>query len=256
MAFLNSEKFKVFACAIALATSLLPVERAMASPAPPKEQVWALRQKHHFVKTVNLFITKDAIKIDGVTHDWGILCKAPAWDAFCYNRLTKKFWKSPYSTWTKQGFALTDYGEDLSLGPLNTQSRTGDYGGVKVLIRRWMDAPPQIAFFSETHVGPKQCLYVLASSTNLPTTLQIRQLVHQFYKIPMTDGLPLMMTVGAQGQPMLRTDGFKKEELSAHTFELPRDYKPCKVEADIWFNATDRTNIDNFSQLFLPSDSK
>lgn len=115
--------FGFVACATCISTPAVasPANKAPTSTASSIAG-WILYQKHSLIGSFNIYITKNAVKVDGRNPGWSIIAKAPKWNAIIYSKTDKTICEMPYTVWSKQGFAYSDAppkGPGKDVKPLN-----------------------------------------------------------------------------------------------------------------------------------------
>jgi hypothetical protein len=215
---------------------------------------WELHQIQALHNKVVLFITKDAIKMQSRSHAWAIICKAPLWNAICYDTSNKTICSVPYSWWKTHGFATSDWSFDLNPAPSNPQMSQDTICGHRVEVAEWTGAAPKINIMSQAQIGAERCSYALAVSSEINAPLPIVQCLGYFYDIPNLKRIPIQYC-NAEGRGThywLNTVMCNETTIDPSIFNEPLDYKRVKTDNEIWVNSGDKTDINDMGQMMAP----
>lgn len=230
-----------------------PAPKPAAAPKVPQagEKGWQLGQMHYDHKAVTILIGAKAVKIIGRSWDWGALCKAPNWDAVCYDKNNKKICTVPYSQWSKQGFPAFGLTYETAPPPKDCVARPSSRRGVATLVKVWEAEAPTIGIMYEPKSGSKRCVYTLTAASAIETAPQAKLFLRQFFELPEIDGVPLEFTTSTQpNMPVLSTREVKPVQFSAGEFVAPTGLKVLRNYTDVFTDEQDKQKIEDAGAAF------
>ncbi len=237
----------------ARAQSPKPALRAASKPQATKQEAavstWMIKQRHAAHRGLDVFISKNAVKIAGRDYTWGVVCKAPTWDAMCYSRRDRTTATVPYKMWSRDGFPGFSSGYDIDPPPKDCDLRQTNYMGLPVTLQRWEGESPKMAMMQEEQVGEKKCYYTLIFA-KLDTAPQVKLLFTRFYEMPAVDGVPLRFSGSTERQnQMLITTEVKKGLCSPEVFAPPPHLKTVKSCQDVFINRGDVNKVNSLGDI-------
>jgi hypothetical protein len=216
----------------------------------PVENGWFLKQRHGSLKGVDVFVGKQAVQIKGRDYGWGVVCRAPRWDALCYSRTDKTEALVPYALWSKIGFAGLESSYEFDPPPAGCPLRKTTYNGLNAVAKQWEGEPPKFVMMSQEQMGGKKCFYTLISATAIDTAPQVSLLIRQFLSLPEISGVPLKFTGSTETRnPMLSTLEIKRQAFGTEAFAAPSGLKRLKSCHDVFVNDRDKKQVNEFGQM-------
>jgi hypothetical protein len=210
---------------------------------------WKLQQRQSVWGLLNVYITGDAVKIERKDR-WGVMAKAPDWDASVYSIRRKLVHTIPYLIWRKQGFSLIESAiSDLNM-PNDVSTRKGVTDGLPSITRQWQGETPKMEFMAESRVEGRVCRFTLITTPAIRTAQQGKQFIAKFYKVPSADSVPIFCGNSAQKTPELKTYDIAHVKIPESQLALPASLARVSTDTEVWMDDGDKRNLDDFAQLF------
>lgn len=215
------------------------------------DDVLVFRALGKILGKVTVYVTPQAAKVENEAHDKIYLCCAPTYDVFIYNEKRKLIYRTPYSSWSKDGLKTTLSLEDndgLNHSPGMKSKRTIQYAGLKSYMLRYGDGTAKGVYAD----------YVLTQDVH--TDKRLQRFIQSVFAVPFVDGFPLRFRrvsgdsfgMGLDYNRQKHAEVFmdmltsKHETLAANLLKPPLSYKAVP-DSDIFVNTKDAEGV--FSDL-------
>lgn len=192
-----------------------------------------------------IYVTDHALKIDNDKLGATILCTAPNWDVFIYNRRSHTFFETPANKFKASFFqALTSvYGEGLSRLVWEKEGPTTLVGVPAV---KYVCIPKNNQEIKLRTVPITKGYYWIASKFQLPANAY--GVLAKVDSLPFLPGLPLAVNYTASDgktDSPLSLKSARKITVSSGDFARPKGYTKAKSERDVFIDDAGQSAIED-----------
>lgn len=192
-----------------------------------------------------IYVTEHALKIDNDKLGATILCTAPNWDVFIYNRRSHRFFETTADKFKASFFqALTSvYGEGLCRLVWDKEGPTS-LSGVPAI--KYVCIPKLNQEIKLRKIAIKEGHYWIASKLVLPASAY--HVLAKIDSLPLLPGLPLAVNytaVDGKTDSTLTLKSTRKITVSSTDFARPKGYAKAKSERDVFIDDAGQSAIED-----------
>ncbi|MBX9939301.1 MAG: hypothetical protein K2Y32_08620 [Candidatus Obscuribacterales bacterium] len=215
---------------------------AWSSPSAKPKLVRALvtKQLENTAGHFQIYLTKDAIRIDGFLSQASIIAKAPSWEVVSFNKEGFRY-AMPLAAWRRTGLGAnaTDlrpyFADDLKV----ERSEQSAYGHKVVCFSRRLRFLEYSKQSKQGQAGAGEVGQIrLRLATDVDLSEGAQDVLRGFFKLPNYKGIPLSFSVESKNRKEefhFSTESLKYEQIDPAIFVEPKGLKSAKSINRIFF---------------------